>query len=335
MSKTTMTELARLSGVSNATVSRALRSPHLVSDKTLATIQEVIKKNKLKVNIDFPEKNSNRTIGVIVPSTLSNAFAETLFGIQEESLKDNYTLMVGVTHYEVERERKLLNNFREKGLAGLIIAGFSPRNEKAIRKLSKSGIPCIIIWEKNNDTELSYIGFDNYKAFYQLGKYLIDLGHTRIGLICGPYSKNERAYKRLTGYRSALEEFGLEYNHDYIYEDIPSLQAGENGMKKIMSAKNPPSAVIGGADVLAIGAISAANSLGLNVPKDVSIVGIDNIPFASYTVPPLTTIAVEAYEIGVKAVEAITWAKTFGDGTPRHVQYEGKLIERESCAPFN
>ena len=105
-------------------------------------------------------------------------------------------------------------------------------------------------------------------------------------------------------------------------------------MKKIMSAKKPPSAVIAGADVLAIGAISAAARLGFNVPKDVSVVGIDNIPFASYTIPPLTTIAVEAYEIGVKAVEAVTWAKTYGDGTARHVQYEGKLIVRESCAPF-
>lgn len=331
--KVTMQTVADRAGVSVATVSRALRRPDLLKTETLKRIQGAIREVGYKYSIPVQAEKIPEAVGVLLPTTLTAAFADTLLGIQEATLRHSLTVSMGATHYDAATERALLKRFAGQQPTGLILTGFSLSNEPLVREIAESGIPCVVIWETNNDRTLSYIGFDNYRAFYDLTRHIIDLGHKRIGLICGPYSKCERAQRRLNGYRSVLDECGIEYDPALVYEGIPSLSEGEAGFRRIMSRSNPPSAVLGGADMLALGALSAAREMGFSVPGDISIAGFDDIPFASYSHPPLTTVRVPAYEIGEKAVEVIvdTWKR--GGGGYHHC-FDTKLMVRESCGPY-
>ncbi len=327
-----MQDVAQAAGVSLATVSRAIRNPELLSAETMQRVEAAIRKKQYKYN-PKPRINSGTlpVLGVTVPNTICFGFADTLMGIQEACLARGYAMTVGCTNYESQTERKLLTDFRKNRIAGLILAGFSLSNENLIREFVNSGVPVCVIWEKSSDNKLSYVGFDNFQAVYDLASYLISLGHRRIGLICGPFSKSDRPYRRLNGYRTALEEHQITYEPHLVYEGIPSIEEGQKGMKDIMSHPLPPTAVLAAADVFALGALGTAHNLGLRVPEDISLVGVDDIPYAAFSIPPLTTAHVPAYDMGYKAVDVI--ANNIGDGKPKvvHYNYKVDIVIRESA----
>jgi len=331
MPKVTMHDVARAAGVSLATVSRAIRNPELVSAKTMLRVEAAIRKKQYKYN-NSARANSGTlpVIGVTVPNTICFGFADTLMGIQEACLSKGFALTVGCTNYESQTERNLLIDFRKNRVVGLILAGFSLSNEALIREFVHSGVPVCVIWEKSSDNKLSYVGFDNFKAVYDLASYLISLGHRRIGLICGPFSKSDRPYRRLSGYRTALEEHLITYEPSLVYEGNPSMEEGRKGMKQIMSHSQPPTAVLAAADVFALGALWTANDMGLKVPEDISLVGMDDIPYTAFSIPPLTTAHVPAYDMGYKAVEVI--AKNISEGQLKvvHYNYQVEIVIRAS-----
>lgn len=331
--KVTMKAVAERAGVSVATVSRALRQPNLLKPETLKIIQTAIRELGYNYTIPLETEKIPDAVCVLLPTTLTAAFADTLLGIQDATFKHSLTVSMGATNYDAATERALLERFVGQQPTGLILTGYSMSNEPLVREIAESGIPCVVIWESNNDRTLSYVGFDNYRAFYDLTRYVIGLGHRRIGLICGPFSKSERAQRRLTGYRTVLDEHGIEYDPSLVHEGIPSLTEGEEGFRRIMNRNHPPTAVLGAADVFALGALSAARKMGLSVPEDISIAGLDDIPFAAYSHPPLTTVRVPAYEIGEKAVDVIVHIWKQGGGVYHHC-FETKLMVRESCASY-
>ena len=206
MPKITMKDVAFESGVSLATVSRALRNPDLVSFKTVQRIEEAVQKTQYKYSKAITVRGGTLpVIGVMVPSTICFGFADTIMGIQQASLEKGFALTVGCTNYDNQTERTLLERFQQNRIAGLILTGFSLSNESLIRGIVHSGVPTCVIWENASDVEISYVGIDNFKAVYDLANYLISLGHRHIGLLCGPFSKSDRPYRRLNGYRTALE----------------------------------------------------------------------------------------------------------------------------------
>ena len=326
-----MQDVALAAGVSLATVSRALRNPELLSAETRQRVLAAIRSKQYKYNSTSPAQSGTLpVIGVTVPNTICFGFADTLMGIQEACLAKGYALSVGRTNYEGQAERNLLVDFQKNRIKGLILAGFSLANERLIREFVHSGVPVCVIWEKSADNKLSYVGFDNYQAVFDLASHLISLGHRRIGMICGPFSISDRPYRRLNGYRTALEEHSITYDPNLVYEGIPSMAEGKKGMRQLMSLTNTPTAILAAADVFALGALSAAQEIGLRVPKDVSLVGMDDIPFSAYSIPPLTTAHVPAYEMGYKAVEVID--KNISDGQPKviHHNYKVEIVYRAS-----
>ncbi|MCG8337328.1 MAG: LacI family transcriptional regulator [Proteobacteria bacterium] len=331
MSKVTMKDVARESGVSLATVSRALRNPDLVSVETIERIKEAVENTQYEYTKSIPANGATLpVIGVIVPSTICFGFAETIMGIQEASLEKGFAHIVGCTNYDNQTERALLEKFQQSRVAGLILTGFSLSNESLIREIIRSGVPTCVIWENSSDAEISYVGFDNFKAVYNLANHLISLGHRQIGILCGPFSKSDRPYRRLNGYRTALEEHAIVYDQRLVYEGDPTMEEGKKGMKQIMSLPDPPTAVLAAADVLALGALITANKMGLRIPNDVSIVGMDDIPYSEYCIPPLTTAHVPAYDMGYKSVEVI--ARNLNAKEPKvvHKCLDAPIVFRES-----
>ncbi len=336
MAKATMQDVAKEADVSIATVSRALRNPDLVSFDTMERIEEAIRKTQYEYSMVTPVSGGTLpVIGVLVPSTICFGFADTIFGIQEATQEMGFALSVGCSNYDNQTERSLLEKFKKNRVAGLILIGFFISNDSLIRKIIRSGVPVCVIWENSSDTEINYVGFDNFKAVHELTNHLIALEHQRIGLLCGPFSKSHRPHQRLNGYRTALEEHNIVYDPKLVYEGNPSMEEGKIGMKQIMSLPNPPSAVLAAADVFALGAMKTAREMDLKIPDDVSLVGIDDIPYTEYSNPPLTTVRVPSYEMGYESVEVIAQHIRTKEAKVVHKCFDVPIVLRESTQNYD
>jgi DNA-binding LacI/PurR family transcriptional regulator len=331
VNRITIQKVAELAGVSMATVSRTIRCPQLVKPETQQRVMEVIRQQNYVYHgpaADLSRRRSS-TIGMLVPS--SHVFTRTTIAVLEKAQENNLTVIVGNTRYDAAREQTLMRQLQERRPAGIICTGFTAENEKYLHQFQQDSIPCILIWEKPSDPTTSYVGFDNYKAAYEMTAYLISLGHERIGLIIGPYSKVRRVRERLRGYQECLEAHRISFDPEIVVEKEPVLADGMEAMLRLMAHPIPPTAVFAASDVLAIGALSAARSLGLQVPGDVSVAGFDDIEYAAFSQPALTTVRVQGYEIGEMAVKLLLEMIQEDKPQVRQICMRTDLVVRDSC----
>jgi len=328
-----MQEIAAKAGVSLATVSRTIHSPHLVKTETREQILKVMSKYHYVYNVtasDFSKRKSS-VIGVIIPTTKGAIFSNSTQVIQEKAQEKGFSLIIGNTGYEGDVESTLLRQFQERRLAGIILTGFAIGQESAVKEVVRGGIPSVVIWETLEDNVLSFVGFNNFTAAYSMTEYLIHLKHRRIGLILGPYTRVRRAKRRLEGYQAALTDHGLRVDPNLIIERHPTLQEGKEAMQQLLSMRQPPTAVFAASDMLALGALAAAREKGFRVPEDVSVAGFDDIDFAAFSAPPLTTVRVPAREMGEKAVSVLLDMIEGRDKNPRRVTLPTEIVVRQSC----
>jgi DNA-binding LacI/PurR family transcriptional regulator len=337
MAKTTMADISKMAGVSLATVSRALHSPHLVGKETRERVHRVMEKANYVYHATAGDLSRKRSsiIGVIIPTAKSLVFSSTLQAIQEAAQQNNFSLVAGSSKYDNDTELRLLKQFKERRLAGIILTGFVIGQKDLIKELVKGGMPCVVIWDKLDDPDLSYVGFDNFKATYAITEYLISLKHRQIGLIVGPYTKVERVKRRLEGFKAALKDHGINFDPSLVIEKEPTLIDGKEAMSRLLSLPNRPTAVLAASDTLAVGALAAARDKEVRIPDDISIAGFDDIEVAAYCNPPLTTVKVPAYEIGQIAFKILL--EFINSGGDRVQQYclDTSIIIRESCRELN
>jgi len=331
-----MQDIAKIANVSIATVSRTLRCPHLVSRKTRQRILECIHENDYVYNVTAGELSSRKStvIGVLIPTTKAPLFADSILAIQERVQQQGYSVIIGNTRYDPNIEMTLLRQYQERRLAGVILTGFTSGHENCLNQIVQDGIPCVVIWETLRRPNVNYVGFDNYRASYAMTEYLISLNHRCIGLIIGPFSKIGRVRKRFEGFLDCLKANNIEPNPEWIIECEPSLLEGRESMARLMSLPKKPSAVFAASDILAIGALAGARDSGMEVPKDVSLCGFDDVEFASYCHPPLTTVHVPGYEIGRKAVDIILKLNKQKQTKTQHYCFDTEIVVRASCRAY-
>lgn len=334
--RTTINDIARLAGVSKATVSRAIHSPHLVKNRTLQRIHELIENNDYVYDATAGDLSRRRSsiIGIIIPTIRSSIFSDSTYVIQEAAKDCGLTTVIGNTNYDERSAISLLKLFQERRVAGLILTGLSDQERPLVERLIKQGTPCVVTWEVLTDTPISYVGFDNHKATEMVTNYLLDLNHRRIGLLTGPYSKVKRIRPRINGYCAALQSQSIEFDPDLVIETDFSLTDGKEAMRRLLSLPDPPSAVFAASDVLAMGALAAIKEKGLKVPDDLSLIGLGNIDFASYCDPPLTTVNFPTTELGRLALKVLQEIMDRGPGHVRQYCLDANLIIRNSCQPF-
>ena len=333
MGQITIEEVAKIAGVSPATVSRAIRSPEMVRDSTRRRVLKIIKEKKYVYHALAADlsRQCSANIGLIIPSTIGSIFVRTVFAILEKAQEHGYTVTIGNSKYNPEIEMSVLRTLNERHPAGLLLTGYCVRKEELLEEINRSGVPTVIMWEKPDDPQLSYVGIDNYRAAYTMTEYLIGLKHRRIGLILGPYSKVDRVHKRFEGYRDCLSDHGLPWDDLLVVEKEPTLADGMEAMNRLMSLANRPTAVFAASDVMAFGAMAAAKEKGLKVPADVSIAGFDDIDFSAYADPPLTTIRVNGIEIGEMALSCLLDMIENPSPQPRQICLKTDLVVRNSC----
>lgn len=337
MAQITIQDVAHLAGVSPATVSRALHSPHLVSKATRENIERIIRENNYIYNAGAADlsRRKSSVLGVFIPTTGGTVFASTVGAIEEYAYERGFPVMVSNTRYDPDIEEVLLHKCLERRLAGVILTGYCQANESLILSLAEKGLPCLVAWEiLPESVPLSYVGIDNFQAAVKATEYLLGLGHRRIGLIVGPRSGSLRARRRYEGFVAAMEANDIPGDPASIIECRPTMLNGKEAMGRLLHQPNPPTAVFAASDFLAIGALAAIREFGLRVPEDISLMGFDDIEFTNYTSPPLSTVHVPSWDIGHLAVSLLMDFIESGDGVPRRLCLDTQLMLRKSCRPL-
>lgn len=331
--QTGIKQIAEIAGVSVTTVSRAINAPSKLKLETRRKVLQALEDHGYVYNAaaaDLVRKKST-VIGVLIPNAKTPLFASTLLGIQDYLQGVGYSMLVGNSKYDEKIESSLLKQFHERQVSGIIRVDLSYDRKKFEDWLKSADIPCVIMLEKLQDSELNYVGFDNQKAALAMTNYLLSLNHKRIGLLIGPYSRTERVRKRLDGYIVGLKTAGLEVDHNLIIETEISLSNGAHAFNELLSKDDPPTAIFAAADYLALGALRAAHEKGFNVPQDISIAGFGDIDVAAYSNPPLTTVRVPGYECAYLASEVLL--RLINKEEKKKYQYclDTDLIIRSSC----
>jgi len=328
----TILDVARLAGVSTATVSRVINSPGTVREETRERVTLAMKKCNYTYNAlarGFATKRSN-TIGLIIPTISNPVFADSTLGVQEYAEGQNIKVILGNSYYKYSQEENLIKVLRESQVDGLIITTTNLKGE-VLRSLVADNYPFVLLFSTIKSGPISAVGIDNFRGGYLATSHLVALGHTRIGMVAGNFTMTDRSFHRWHGYQKCLRDNGIPYDRELLVQTDYSLSAGRYSIKKLLGLPDPPTAVFCSNDYIALGAIKGAREMGLTLPEELSIVGFDDMQTASYIVPALTTIHQPAYQMGRRAAEVLlelmeTPTKSVQD------MMETTLVIRESTA---
>ena len=270
------------------------------------------------------------TIGAIIPTMENAIFARGLQAFQEELHKRGYTLLVSSSAYRPEVEKEQIHALVARGADGLLLIGYE-RDPSIYRYLECQEVPTLVAWAFSRDNPQPSIGFDNCASMRALAQEVLRLGHRRLGVISGITKGNDRATQRLLGIKEAMMRKELDPETLTIIETAYEIECGADALDQLMQATPRPTAVMCGNDVLAAGALRRARELGLEVPRDLSITGFDDIELARIVIPTLTTVHVPHREMGRKAAIALVeMVEKKSEGMS--VELESSLQMRDSLA---
>ena len=327
----TINQVAKMAGVSTATVSRALNKPETVSEALKKKIERIIKKIGYIPNAGARSLMLKRTgsIGVIVP-TLDNAiFAQGLEEFQRQLSQSGYQMLVASTNYDPEIENQQMRNLLLQGVEGIAMFGSSQKLE-LIRLLRTRKLPYIHIGTLDTPLNGYAAGFDNKKAI-QLGvEYLVQVGHRNFGMIAGKTENNDRARDRVDGVVELLKRNRIFLKKESIIEVPYQIQDARIALKKLLQINPSISAVVCGNDVLAIGALLEAQSQGIKIPYQCSILGFDNLELSRHIQPSLSTIHIDAIGMWSKAAHHLMSQINGINRLPRKILADVSLVIRDS-----
>jgi len=328
-------DIARIAGVSPATVSYVINNgPRPVSKETREKVLRVIRETDYQPSAiarNLRSKSSS-TLGLIIPDTHNPYYAEVIRGIEGIAFENGYTVFICHSGYDDQRELQYVNILRMQRVAGVIWIP-ATSNSEPYYKLVDNGIPTIVLDHFIDIESAPYITTNNFQGGYIATEHLIKLGHKRIGAINRPVELGH-SKDRILGYKAALCDFGIPVDESLIVCGGYNIKNGYEALKTFLSLNHPPTAIFAYNDIQAIGAIRAAYQSGIRIPQDLSIVGFDDIPEASFTCPALTTISQAKYDMGRLGSEMILKLINEQDlPAETKIILDVQFIERESTGP--
>lgn len=330
----TLKDIAERVGKSVTTVSRALAGYDDVSEVTREEVGRVAQELGYEPNITARQLQKRRTdtLALILP-TFSPRFSDPFFseflaGVGNEATRQGFDLLVS-THAPGDEERDAyLKNIRSRRVDGFIIVR-TRRQDARIALLREHHYPFAAFGRIENDDDFPLVDEDSEMGMRLVVNHLLEQGHTRLACIAAP-SDLMLAHYRLKEFNNTLEAHGLPVDTDLIIEGDLTQRAGRMIGKDLLDMSKPPTAIVACNDLMALGAIAAAQEQGMVVGKDVSITGFDDIPFAEYAHPPLTTVHQPIYRIGTMVCQMLTSVIKGEELTERQVILQPSLIVRQS-----
>lgn len=325
----TIKDVAARSGVSKATVSRVLNN-YPVSPKTYARVMQAIKELNYQPNVQARALSLKRShiVGLIAPDLQGIFYGPIILGIEEVLRKNGFNLIVSRSQPD-SREFSLAKMLKERRVDGLIIATPREIGEKAILALKKDNFPVVLI-DGNVGPAINSVEINSYNGAFAACEHLIKLGHKRIGVISGPL-KYKEVQDRIKGYRDALEKHGLPFDKKLVKQGDYMFDSGLQQMENLLQLDQFPTAVFAMSDLMAIGAMQSIFRKGLQVPKDIAVVGFDDSEVAKMVLPRLTSVRQPINEMGAVAARKMVAILKGDEKEVTHIKLETTLVIRESC----
>ena len=330
----TIYEVAKRARVSTATVSRVLSRPDVVAEKTRRRVMNAVERLGYEPNSTAKNLRTLRTgkLIVSVPDISNPFFSLILQGIEAAAQREGYSVLVGDTQHDEKREEGYAMMLRRKEADGLIFLGHRLPHECAtmIRAMKPRCAPIVNGCEFSPTLGIPSVHIDNATAASDAMDHLYRLGHRRVGIVTGPLV-SPLSRDRLRGATSRAKKAGAERDFIVMNGDF-SIESGAVAAERLLGRKEAPTAIFCFNDEMAIGVIDTARRRKLRIPDDLSVVGFDDIRFARYTDPPLTTVAQPMRQIGEGTVRLLLEILQ-GRGSPESVTLPHMLVVRSSTAP--
>jgi LacI family gluconate utilization system Gnt-I transcriptional repressor len=325
----TLTDVARMAGVSPITVSRALNNPAQLTPETLAKVQEAVARTGFVPNrvAGGLASSRSRLVAALVPTIASPVFLETIQALTDALDADGYQLMLGQGGYGETREDKLLDAIIARRPDGVILTGVmhSPEGRK---KLAAAGIPVVETWDLTPTPIDMLVGFSHEKAGAAVAEYLLYRGSRRPGIVS---ADDHRAGLRRRGFVEAAARGGVTDVPAELMPTPTTLGAGRRALAKLLEAHPDIDAVFCSSDILALGALTEARARGIRVPEELRVFGFGDNNFAADTHPALSTVRIDGTAIGRQAARFVI-DRLAGRPIPQRIVDLGfKLIGRASA----
>ncbi|WP_424547952.1 LacI family DNA-binding transcriptional regulator [Shinella zoogloeoides] len=326
-----MADIARKTGVSPMTVSRAFKSGSLISKDTRDAILQAAEELGYVFDSTASNLRSQKTdfIAVTIPSINNANFADTVRGLSETLSVQGFQILLGYTNYDTEEEERLIEQFLRRRPQAIVVTG-GKHTPRARKLLENANVPVVETWDVPNKPIGHFVGFSNADAVRSMVDHFVATGYARIAFIGGDASRDTRGSDRRLGFIAALRDHGLDASR-LIDAGAPpiSMREGANAMARLLTEYPDTEAVICVSDLSAFGALTECQRRGVAVPERMAIGGFGDYEIGGISVPALTTIDAQARQIGERTGRLIL---DLLDDKPdvQHVMIEPQLIVRGS-----
>jgi len=335
----TIKDIAKYSGVSVGTVSKVLNEQGNVKENLRVRVQAVIDKFNYRPNslARGMKINKTNTIGLIIPKITNSFYVQIIELIEKEVNERSYTLVLGNTNEDVDREINCLRTFSNMRVDGLILASTGRNQELRIQEeifsYQSLGIPVVLISRRLPNTHIDTVELENEQGAYTATRYLIENGHRRIGIISSS-AQTSAGEERINGYMRALEEYQIPYESALVHMGGLSLDSGNVITNQLMDLPNPPSAIFVGSNFQLFGTLQALKEKAIRIPEDISLICFDDTMWSMFADPPLTVIEPDTVNFSKAAVDLLFDRIEEGfAGEGRNRIFPTNLVVRESVKP--
>lgn len=336
----TMETIAERAGVSKMTVSRVLNKHPYVSNKVRQKIQDIMKEMNYRPNLSASvlSSRSSKTLGLVIQFYNNNIFTtnylmEVMFGLEQALDSSGFNLVLFSRIHPKSKKYEDITNWHYSGLVKGYVIVAPPVDSPIVKILLKENIPFVIVSGRSENKNANWVDADNYNGGFMATEHLINLGHRKIAYIGGP-GNSANSLEREKGYIKALEYHDIKPSSSYRVTGEFEQRAAYEGALKLLSLRNPPTAIFASNDLMALGAMQAAKDKGLKIPRDISIIGFDNIDLSMSSDPALTTVNQDARALGTTAAEFLVQFDKDNPAPALKKILEVSLIKRGSTAPL-
>jgi DNA-binding LacI/PurR family transcriptional regulator len=324
-------DIARLAHVSHPTVSRALQNSPLVNPRTAEKIRKIAEQAGYRASAVARGlvTRRTRTIGLVVTTVADPFTSEVFSGIEREAHDRGYCVFLAESNADPQREKEVVRTFAERRVDGIIVTS-SRVGALYLPLLSEMMVPIVLLNDQHPGAFVHSVMIRDQEGSRAAASHLIGLGHRRIAYL-GDQTGYQSEADRCAGYREALEVAGIGFTPELVVQGDGKPEGGVHAMDQLLALPHPPTAVCCFNDMSALGAMRSIRLHGLCVPEEISVVGFDDLFFASYTQPPLTTVRQPMRRMGQLAMESL-FKLMSGDESEIRIKVEAELIVRESTA---
>lgn len=331
----TLKNIAKKSGYSVTTVSRALNGHSDVNEETRRKIEQVARELSYFPNRMAQQLVTRKTnvIGLysLDRQTFQNQFIHLMIsGMMDEATRHNFNLLLFATQH-LQTAEEMVVQCRARGLGGAVIAGLRT-DEPLLNDLAQTDFPLVLIDLPVMGPKTTFVSVDNVQGAKKAVDHLAGLGHRSIGFVNG-HSQAWVSQERLAGYRQGMLENGLQVETSYIFEGDFSKESGRQGAKRLLEANPNLTAIFAASDLMAVGVLEQLQSMNVVVPNQISVIGFDDQDFTTHVTPALSTVRQDMYRFGTVAAKELVAMVEDEAYVPKHEDLPSVLVPRGSTGP--